>query len=702
MIINKKINIICTVITVFAVLLTIIFMNGESLGITVVSDGDKEGTSDSEYFTANDVNSSWDTDSASKITLNGSGGSVSGGGAYFLDGDLYIVQSGYYVISGELNGGSIIVEGSKKSRVWIMLNGVKVSSEGDAAFRINKAKKVFITLADGTVNTFTDNGTMTDEAAADGTNACIYTHSNLAINGSGKLTINGNYKNGITAKDNLVIAGGVLNINAAGDGIRTNEKLKIRDAEIDIAAEDDGLVVKYGSSDSSTDSDNKNDGYLYIMSGTINVVSKDDAVNSAGEVTIDGGTINIAAADDGIHSETNVYINGGAININECYEGIEALTVTMTAGDVRIYPSDDGINANGGSSDAFGGGQPGGQGSQSDGFAGQMGSTEDAEGGFNGQQGNAKSQADTADGRNVAADGSGRPELPDGNGSAGTDGAENNSASSSSAEDSVITISGGTLTIINTKGNDCDGLDSNGSIYISGGDIRISLPGSGTNSAIDYGSESSGVCVITGGTVIACGGSEMIESFDEASSQCSILYNLESSAKAGSTLSLADSSGNVLLEYEIPNSFTSVNISCPEMKVGETYSLSIGNTVEEISQDSVVTVHGDTSGVTIGQGFGGMQQGGPGQQNGNDGGFDRQNGSGSGEQNGNGMSGFGPGENMNGSAYGSDQTAASVQDTDSDNAEVTDTAASWAMIGASGAVMLLGLVFGFIYKRKEF
>lgn len=671
MITNKKINAVCIGVIIFALVLTILFMNGESFGITAVADGDREGTSDSEYFTANDIYPSWSNETASHITMKGTDGSVSGSGAYFLDGNLYIVQSGYYVITGELEDGSIIVDASSKSRIWIMLNGVTVTASDNAAFRIDQAKKVFLTLAEGTKNTFSDGKEMSEEALADGTNACVYVHDNLTINGSGQLTINGNYKNGITAKDNLVITGGDIVVNAVGDGIRVNEKLKIRDTVLDVAVEDDGLVLQNNSTD------NDNNGYIYIMSGNISIVSKDDAVNSTEDVIIDGGTIAIAAADDGIHSETNVFINDGIIKINECYEGIEALSITMTGGDVTIYPSDDGFNANGGSGDAFGMGGTGGftgQGGPGQGFGDNTSDSENTD----------ESNRPTPPDRNESSDGSDMPAMPDRNDP--TEETDN----SSSALDSAITISGGKLTIVNTKGRDCDGLDSNGNIYISGGDIRISLPGSGTNAAIDYGSESGGVCVITGGTVVACGGSEMIESFDESSSQCSILYIMESAAKAGSKLTLSDASGNVLLEYDVPNNFTSVNISCPEMKTGETYSISTGDTVEEITQESTVTTFGDTSGISFGPGFPGMQggtgqgtqpdQGGPGQD----------------------APGEGPSADNSGENSGSRSTDVGETDAEDSGIAEVDAGTSLVMVGASGGVMLLGLAFAVIYKRKEY
>lgn len=81
---------------------------------------------------------------------------------------------------------------------------------------------------------------------------------------------------------------------------------------------------------------------------------------------------------------------------------------------------------------------------------------------------------------------------------------------------SVIRITGGDVTVTNPSGRDGDGLDSNGSIYIEGGRLFISVSDSGGNSAIDYGSENGGECVVSGGTVIACGSAMMAEGFDEA------------------------------------------------------------------------------------------------------------------------------------------------------------------------------------------
>ena len=149
---------------------------------------------------------------------------------------------------------------------------------------------------------------------------------------------------------------------------------------------------------------------------------------------------------------------------------------------------------------------------------------------------------------------------------------------------SVIRITGGDIAIVNADGRDADGLDSNGSIYIEGGRVLISVSGAGSNCAIDYGSENGGECIISGGTVIACGGSTMAEGFDSSSTQGFLMYN--TSAAAGTAITLADSAGRELLSAEIPCSFSSAVLSAPGMQVGDVCLVTIGDVQEQVTVDN--------------------------------------------------------------------------------------------------------------------
>ena len=571
---HKNIDRICIVVLVLTLLVTVAFMNGEKLGIRVVADEDAESYSGSTYFTENDVDGDWaDNAYTTYITMDGSGGTIDGNGAYFLDGDLVISNGGWYVLTGTLEDGKIIVDAHDSSKVWIRLNGVTVRCSDDACLRVDQADKVFLTLAEDTENSFSSGTDYSEEALADNTGGTIFSHDDLTINGSGSLSITAGYKHGIDVNDSLVITGGNITITAPQDGIHVSDSLRFMEASL----------------------------------------------------TIDAG-------DDAVHSDDELYIESGTVLINSCYEGFEAVTIDITGGDITMYPTDDGINANGGSSTmGFGGRGGGGTNGMpsppdfSDRDMSSMSNT--SEGGMPSMPGEMSGTTST-DGEMT----SGMPsqgEMPSTPGEMPGAAQTENSDTDDTATDEkepYIRISGGTLTIINATGRDADGLDSNGSIYIDGGDIRISLLGDGTNNAIDYGSESGGECIVTGGTILAFGGSGMEEEFSENCTQCAVLYNIGSTVEAGTLFSLLDQEGEEIISYTPECSYSSVSFSLPEMTVGETYTVVCGENSSELTMDSTAVSAGTTAGEKIGGnagghafgmgGMGGMRRGGMGFQNG--------------------------------------------------------------------------------------
>ena len=316
---HRWIDRICVIVIVLSLIVTVLFMNGEKLGIELVSDTDAEGYAGNEYFTANDLNGSWDPSEATAITLTGDSAKISGNGAYWLDGSLVIARSGQYEISGELTDGNIVVDAAQYSKVWIRLNGVSITCSDDACIRVDQADKVFLTLGEGTDNTLTGGKAYSETALADGTNAVIFSHDDLTINGGGSLKIISACQNGITAKDDLIITGGTISVTAPYHGIRVNDHFRMTAASLTVTAEQDGI-------------------------------------HSGSDIVIQDGTLTITAGDDAVHSDTSVLILGGTILVSDCYEGIEAVTIEISGGDITIHSRDDGLNANGYTGIDFGGG----------------------------------------------------------------------------------------------------------------------------------------------------------------------------------------------------------------------------------------------------------------------------------------------------------------------------------------------------------
>ena len=231
----------------------------------------------------NDINTSWNESECTKIELTQTSANINGSGAAVENNKVTITEAGTYVLSGTLTDGCIDVNVSGKGTVRLILNGVNITSSTTAPFIVEDAKKVVVTLADGTTNTFTDS----TRVAADDEDysAAVYSKADLTFNGNGTLNINAGYRNGIKSTDDLKIVSGTYNITSNEDGIVGKDLLAVKTGIFNITSGQDGMKSTY---------------------------DKDD---TKGNIIIDDGTFNITASTDGIQSEHILRINGGEFNI---------------------------------------------------------------------------------------------------------------------------------------------------------------------------------------------------------------------------------------------------------------------------------------------------------------------------------------------------------------------------------------------------
>lgn len=335
---GKHFSALCALVLALALAVTVLFMNGEKLGIRVIRDEDSETHEDSGYFTSNDQNTAWTA--ATTITLSGDTATVSGSGAYANGGSVTIASAGYYDVTGTLTDGSLMVDAGKNAKVFLRLNGVTITCSDDAAIRVDQADKVFLTLAEGTENTVTSGETYSEAALADKTDGAIFAHDDLTINGSGALTVTAAYKHGIAANDSLRITGGKITVTAPADTVHVNDSLHITGAAITLSAGDDAIhsdtsvAILGGSITVNTCCEGIEAPEILIEDGAITVTSTDDGINACGTetsdgslpgVTISGGTVtllNPSGRDaDGIDSNGNIDINGGLVYISLVGDG---------------------------------------------------------------------------------------------------------------------------------------------------------------------------------------------------------------------------------------------------------------------------------------------------------------------------------------------------------------------------------------------
>lgn len=114
---------------------------------------------------------------------------------------------------------------------------------------------------------------------------------------------------------------------------------------------------------------------------------------------------------------------------------------------------------------------------------------------------------------------------------------------------------------------------------INSGIVVVDGPVSDGNSGLDYDAN----CTINGGYIFIAGSSGMAEGFSSDSTQCGALLAV-TNGSAENTVSLADSKGNVILSYTPSKKYGALNISSPDMKTGETYTLYTGGTITGITE----------------------------------------------------------------------------------------------------------------------
>ena len=298
-----------------------------------------------------------DVSGATTITLSGQSAAVTGTGAEVTDGVVTITAGGTYVVTGTMTEGRILVN-APKEEVTLVLQDAAITCTTGGPLYVYKSRATTLYLPEGTASTLTDGTDYTfsdsySSAEEEEPNACLYSKSDLVIAGSGSLTVNANYNNGITGKDTLFIQKASVTVTAVNHGINGKDSLTISGGT--------ATVTTAGGAGQSISDDTSAKGLkagtqVTVTGGTFQLNCCDDAIHSNGDVTISGGSFTIATGDDGMHADDTLSISSGTIDITRSYEGLEGAKVLISGGKISIVASDDGINAAGGSDQSgFGG-----------------------------------------------------------------------------------------------------------------------------------------------------------------------------------------------------------------------------------------------------------------------------------------------------------------------------------------------------------
>ena len=568
---------------------------------------------------------------------------IEGQGAEVSNNKVTITKAGTYSVSGKVEDGQIIVDAGKEDKVYLILNGADINCSNSAPIYVKNAKKAIISLAEGTENNITDGETYVfeDELSND-PNAAIFSKDDMTIIGSGKLTVNANYNNGIASNDDLKIQSGNIIVNAKNNGIKGKDCINVTDGNITINSKGDGMKA-----DNTTD-DSK--GYIYIEGGKINITSGQDGIQAEtellvadGDITIKtgGGSENSTKANqslgqgpdgmikgekptmpDGMNKgerptmpygqaqgerpemppdirqpsnnqDTNSNSNTSTNTSTDESTSMKALKATtniiIDGGTFNIDSEDDSIHSN--ANAIINGGTfeiaSGDDGIHSDTQLDINGGTINISKSYEGIESTTININDGSihvvasdDGINAA----GGNDISTETGMAGHD-------KFSSSGNGLINITGGYV-YVDASG---DGIDANGNIKMAGGTVLVNGPTNDGNGSLDY----DGTFDISGGILVAAGSSGMAQMPSDSSSQKILNLNL-TSQEANTVVNVKSSDGKNILTYAPLKNYSSVIVSTPDIKDNTKYTVSVGKTAKGEAKDGLYSDGNYSGGTEVG------------------------------------------------------------------------------------------------------
>ena len=509
---------------------------------------DVVGTNEDIYWEANTFGSNGGVTvtvaySGSSASVNTSDNSVicyTDGAYVTIDMLTNSVKNVEIVVSGKSDDGQLKIYGEKKFK--LTLSGVELTSSKGPAINDQCKKRAFVHLAEGTTNRLTDAASYSEEprylnggsSASEDRRGCFFSEGNLIFSGTGVLVVEGNYKHGIVTDGYFYMRPGVT---LAVTGAAKNA-IHVK------GDEDDGIGVYmagglvYANVSSTAGKGIKTDLDAEIAGGKL-------LLNTSGNATYDSDEKDTSSS-AGIKTDGSVIISGGTHTLKSTGTGGKGINADK---EVRVSGSETTVTTTGGK------------------FY--------------------YSQSLTSSPKGVKADGDitisgGKLNISVTGVSDGSEGLESKATLAVTGGEvyvyayddainaaSAINISGGK---VYAYASNNDGIDSNGSLVISGG-LVIGVGTSAPEGGIDC--DNSHSFRIDGGTVIGMGGT--LQSSPSSSKQRSVVYNGVSATK-NANICVLDSEGTPVLTFAFPRTMNGASFffSTPDIASGASYTVSSG------------------------------------------------------------------------------------------------------------------------------
>ena len=256
------------------------------------------------------------------------------GDGYIIKGTtLTINRSGMYRITGSCTEGCILID-KGLTDVILILEDLNLACSTTSPLLCKKSTEVTILVSGNVMLTDTEDTASensSDENVADafeGAAIKAKAECSLRIEGNGTLVVDGSEcKNGIKAGDSSTITVamqeiGSLTVNAENDGI-AGDNINILGGKLNIHSNSDAIQADRALTILGGDFDIKTiNGYNTV--GFDSDSSSAKGLKSDGSIDISGGVFRLDTIDDAIHSDDIVRITGGTFIIDTGDDGIHA------------------------------------------------------------------------------------------------------------------------------------------------------------------------------------------------------------------------------------------------------------------------------------------------------------------------------------------------------------------------------------------
>lgn len=486
------------------------------------------------------------------ITYNGSSVSVESSnnqilhhisGAYAtVDMQTNSVSGVEIVVKGKSEDGGLKIYGEKKYK--LTLAGVELTSQKGPAINSQCKKRIYVHLQEGTTNCLTDVASYLDDtyymdaSADEDRKGCFFSEGNLVFSGAGTLVVAGKYKHGIVTDGYFWMRPGVTIAitEAAKNGIHVKG-----DSDDNIGVYIKGGLI-YANLSSEAGKGIKCDLDVEVAGGKLCLNTSGNAIYESDE--------NDTSSAAGIKTDGSIVISGGTHTLKSTGTGGKGLNADT---DITISGGETTITTTGGKYTYTSSLTSSPKGAKADG------------------------NITISDGKlNISV--TGKSDGSEGLESKGTMSISGGEVYVYAYDDAInaakaLNVTGGK---VYAYASNNDGIDSNGTLIVSGG-LVIASGTSAPEGGIDV--DNSNNFKINGGIVISAGGS--LQSIPSSgSSQRCVAYNGISVSK-GKKIAVLDSSSKPILTFELPRTISNASFffSCPNMVANGTYTISSGGTL---------------------------------------------------------------------------------------------------------------------------